>query len=86
MSNQIAITIDTKLKSEFTKQLKKEWLTSKAFFIQCMKAFNTGSLRLGIVWQSDGESEYYNHPGFVPVNEPTSKVLAWMKTHTPKKK
>ncbi len=86
MSNQIALIIDNKLKSDFTKQLKKEGLTSKAFFTQCVKAFNEGRLRFGIVWQSDGESEYYNHPGFVPVNEPTSKVLAWMKTHAPKKK
>lgn len=49
MSNQIALIIDNKLKSDFTKQLKKEGLTSKAFFTQCVKAFNEGRLRFGML-------------------------------------
>ncbi|EKD24620.1 MAG: hypothetical protein ACD_80C00181G0006 [uncultured bacterium (gcode 4)] len=40
----------------------------------------------GIIWQSDTNKEHYNNPGFVDVNEPASKVLAWMKKHAPKKK
>lgn len=86
MSNQIALTIDSKLKSAFTKQLKKEGMTSKSFFVQCVKAFNEGKLRLGLMTQSDTDLDYYNHPGFVQVNEPASEVLAWMKKHAPKKK
>lgn len=40
METQIAFSLDTKTKQTFSKNLKKQWLTTKWFFLMCIHAFN----------------------------------------------
>jgi hypothetical protein len=42
MATQIAIPIDTKRKTTLVSNLKRNGLTSKAFFIFCIDAYNKG--------------------------------------------
>lgn len=44
MNTQIVTSITPELKAEFTKNLKKQGLTSKAFILNCIEAFNNGKL------------------------------------------
>lgn len=56
MNTQIAIPIDIETKVSLQKNLKRQGLTTKAFILSCIYAFNTGNLTLGIISQPDPDT------------------------------
>ncbi len=46
MTTQIAIPIDTETKVSLQRNLKKQGLTTKAFIMSCIYAYNSGNLSL----------------------------------------
>jgi hypothetical protein len=56
MNTQIAIPIDRVRKTNLIRNLKSKWLTTKAFIIFCIDAFNNWDLNLWIIPYSNRDS------------------------------
>jgi antitoxin component of RelBE/YafQ-DinJ toxin-antitoxin module len=56
MNTQIAIPIDSTRKHTLIKNLKTKGMTTKAFIIFCIDAFNNGDLTFGVVTKHEKDN------------------------------
>lgn len=73
---QIAVSIDQKKKNDLTSRLKKQWITTKWFFLSCVDAYLNNQFS---IWIISNPNEPFSQE--VVVNESAEDVLAYMKQH-----
>lgn len=69
---QIAVSIDQDTKTQLTRRLKNQWITTKGFFMSCVNAYLDNQLTIGVITHNDPFTKD------VDINESFDDVLAYM--------